>query len=251
MQGQLDAARDEVRRLRDELLKQILERDRLLFVESWRLRYRYMRLFAADECAAYDLHTKIICRSLRRQLLADGLDSHAAEDIVAKKADERHSIWLANMQKRNRVVDNAYGWCVGDEQLRQLDFYYSQCVRVLHPDLFPLANSAQRYRMAAVTRAYAYHDLQVLAAMLEALQLTDLPRYPLMSMGEEELAAEKQRLCACRAANERMLAQMSEAEPFCYRDLLADPAACDAKKQQLAELLCYLREQLTEDDLTT
>lgn len=248
MAGQLTAMQEEVRGLRRQLFWQILERDRLLFVETWQLKHKYMRLFAARECAAYELNTKIICRDLGRELATMGTDPDEAEALVAARADERHAVWLDRLRYRNKILDNSRGWRLNRQWFERLDYYYALCVRLIHPDLYPAAGARHRLQMTNITRAYAEHNLPVLELKPEVLQIDGLPGYGLLAMDEGELAAERSRLLGKLAVNAELIGALLADHPFELKPLLDDEAACAAKSRELDELLEHLRAKLRDDE---
>lgn len=247
MAGQLTAMQKDVRELRGQLFGQILKRDRLLFVETWQLEHKYMRLFAARECAAYELNGRIICRQLRRELATMGVDPDEVEAAVAARAAERHAVWLDRMRRRNKILDNSNGWRLNRQWFERLDCYYALCVRLIHPDLYPKAGPKHCLQMTAITRAYARHNLPVLALKPEVLQIDGLPGYGLLDMDEGELIAERRRLQGKLADNAQLMQALLADHPFELKPLLDDEAACAAKSCELDELLEYLRAKLLAD----
>lgn len=239
----LSEMQQEICRLLRQLYIQILARDRLLFVEGTLLRVKYLRLFATAECAAYDLHSKILCRNLASRAERGNMSQNEAAAMVQELADERHEVWLAHMQHRNLILEGSAAQ-MSDLQLGWLDHYYARCVALLHPDLHPEVTPLHRQQMADVTRAYQGFDVPLLVDLLQQAASRALPMYNLMDLDDTQLVAEKQRLSALIAENGELMRQVSAEFPYYLRPLLDSAEMCAQKRQQLDDLLIYLRAKL-------
>lgn len=218
----------EVRQLWEQLYHQILCRDKMFFVEGPQLEQAYLRLFAAKEGAAYDLHTQIL---------------HKQQRLTDAGLAERHQRWLAYMRRRSALLNIGQPRQRNRDRLARLDFYYAQAVKLAHPDLYPAASRQQRAAMLAAARAYRDHNLPLLTLKVELMTLSPLPSY---KPNKAELKAEQHRLHNCLVQNSRLMQLANADYPYNLRPLLENRAACNAKLRELDELLAYLREQLAE-----
>lgn len=237
----------EAKELRQKLFRQILHRDRLLFIEGRLLEEKYLRLFAVKECAVYELNTQLLCAELQGELTERGMSAAEIDRAVRDKQAERHEIWLAHLHHRNVMLLDGQDRNLTSHWYERLDYYYGLCVRMLHPDLHPNANAKQRQMMVNITRDYERRNLSVLAIKPELLLLEELPRFRPEDLDEAALAAECERLRSAIADNEAMVKTVERAHPYNLRCLLEDDAACAAKLRELDELLAYLREKLSAE----
>lgn len=235
---------DELYELREQVFRQIIKRDRLVFVEGWQLTRAYLRLFAIKECTAYELHTKLLMKPRRAELLAAGKTPTEAEALLEQEFAERHQVWLAQMRYRNAVLDDGKEWPRDRRYFKRLNLYYARAVSLLHPDLYPAADRSQRAQLLEITQAYKEHNLPLLSLKFDLLQLSPLPVYTISD--RTELNRERARLRGCLANIAEMLAAIEAEEPYTLRPLLLDPAKCAAKRQELDELIAYLRQKLAE-----
>lgn len=241
------ALQKEVAGQRERLFNRILERDQMICVDSWRLRHKYLGLFAAKECAVYDVNTKVLARKLADKLAAEGLPPDEVQRRLEELAAKRHDVWLAHVQHRNQIVENGHGWRLDKHWFERLHYFYAECVRLIHPDIFPAVGAELRDEMAKARDAYAGRDLIYLALLPEMLQGMKLPQYNLWAMTESELQAELARLAAKLQEIETEVSGLKCEHPYYLQELLDDEAACAEYAGTLDELLAYLRAKLPED----
>lgn len=233
MSASANLLKENIRSLRRQLFRQILQRDELLFIKAARLEAQYMQLFAAKECAAYYLNTQLLCQN-------PNLSQQQRTDLFA----QRHKVWLAHMQHRNNILLKLPPRQQTARRFGLLNYYYARCVRLIHPDLYPTANLKQRQTMYNITLAYKNHELPLLAIKPEQLQQQSLPAYNLDNMCDDELAAEQQRLQNAINNNIAVMQAAEQGWPLNLQPLLQDAAACAARQQLLDELLRHLKQQL-------
>lgn len=240
----------EVMALREQLLEKILTRDRMLFVESWLLKYKYMRLFSAKECAIYDMNSRVLCCKLQQKLTKEGFKPEEIGSRLAEFKAMRHEVWLAHMQYRNRALQNTHSFKLNRHWFDRLDCNYALCVRLIHPDLYPDATDWHRRQMKAITAAYGEHNLPYLALKPEMLQMDRLPSYAPEKFSLEELAAERERLLCAIADCDSMMKLCESERPLNLRQLLSDDAACQDYAKLLDDVLLMLRDKLKSEDIS-
>lgn len=251
--------RNEMKRLRKELGKLILEEDNLVYIECENIRAKYIREFGSKEY-------KILKLSLSYQKLLRKIE------ILQAKLNRKDSISIDFLNRLDRDIEKEFqkyleelnskleeiNWAAdrfGLDRITGQEFIdfkkkYKELVKKLHPDLNPGIDTKMLEIFYKVVDAYKngwseiidlYYELIILADDYNAED--DRLNY------KSEIGRLKEKIEKIKAS----IADIKNSYPYIYKDLLDSPQETQNHKKELDDLIesykisnQYLEDRLKE-----
>ena len=227
----------EIEKLRVELSMLLLERDELNFVICRNLETEYMLKLGGLEhqlylkqCEAQRLkrEAELIRAALNRQEKPDlsQIESSLDEEFAdfQEKLDEQ-------VQKMNEALKHNSGEPLSSEDTKELKSLYRKIVKRLHPDLNPNSTDAEMQLFENAVTAYKNGDLLSVRAIYE--MVGDDSAAPDETDTMQALIKTKKHLEEILAGIKEEISAIKSRYPYTERELLADDAKVEEKKQQL------------------
>ena len=238
--------REDVERLRAELLALLLERDELVHVTCRNIEMRYMLTLGALEYKAYELHCTVLRlkrkiemiqarRNRQEKLVLSEIESALDDEFDAyrRRLDEQ-------IHRMNAALERNRGKLLSKEDARELKRLYRAIVKALHPDLHPDADPAQARLFHNAVSAYENGDLNGLRLIGEMASAPVLP-----DRDEDGLVAlekEKERLTELLEAVREEIEGIKDEYPYILKSIVESPERTAAKRAELEKDAARLRE---------
>lgn len=251
--------RDEMKRLREELERLILEEDNLIYIECENIRAKYIREFGSKEYKILKL--SLSYQKLRRKI-----------EVLQAKLNRKETISREFINRLDRDIEKEFqkyleelnakleeiNWAADRFGLNKItgqefiDFKkkYKELVKKLHPDLNPGIDTKMLEIFYKVVDAYKngwseiidlYYELIVLADDYNAED--DRLNY------KAEIGRLKEKIEKIKAS----IADIKNSYPYIYKDLLDSPQETQNHKKELDDLIesyktsnKYLEDRLKE-----
>ena len=251
--------RDEMKRLREELERLILEEDNLVYIECENIRAKYIREFGSKEY-------KILKLSLSYQKLLRKIE------ILQAKLNRKDSISIDFLNRLDRDIEKEFqkyleelnakleeiNWAADRFGLNKItgqefiDFKkkYKELVKKLHPDLNPGIDTKMLEIFYKVVDAYKNGWSEIIDLYYELIVLGDDYNAEDDRLNyKAEIGRLKEKIEKIKAS----IADIKNSYPYIYKDLLDSPQETQNHKKELDNLIesyktsnKYLEERLKE-----
>ena len=249
--------RDEMKRLREELERLILEEDNLIYIECENIRAKYIREFGSKEYKILKL--SLSYQKLRRKIEILQAKLNRKETIsrdflnrldrdIEKEFQKYMEELNAKLEEINWAADRFSSDKITGQEFIDFKKKYKELVKKLHPDLNPGIDTKLLEIFYKVVDAYKngwseiidlYYELIVLADDYNAED--DRLNY------KAEIGRLKEKIEKIKAS----IADIKNSYPYIYKDLLDSPQETQNHKEELDDLIeSYKRfSQYLEDRL--
>ena len=229
--------RAQLARLRAELAELYAQRDELSFIICKNLEMEYMLKVGALEYEVYEAQCRLLRLKRKLEWIQAKKNRREAIVIAAIEAQldqefaEYQKQLLAQVDKMHAALERRNAETLSVEEARVLKTLYRRIVKTLHPDLHPQAGSMQRRWFEHAVKAYKNGDLLTLRAIGEMVEAGTPER------GECPMKEKKERLQTRIDAIKANIEEIRHSYPYTMKELLADEAKTEAKRQELSALL--------------
>jgi len=202
------------KKLYDEVLELILERDNTTFFAMKDMEIKYGEAMEGRALELQKLRIEAVRLERRIAYLEAGMSSEDA--IVRADYDLAEDDMLYEMQRR---VKN-YRAALSEDEAEELDEVYTEILKVLHPDLNPDQTLDTATLFIDLTSAYEYcriDDLKKIKEQTDAIKVRALEE-----LNDEEIKERQKALKASRTQIRGMLEDMLDDHPFDKEDMLDD-----------------------------
>ncbi len=238
--------REDVEKLRAELLALLLEQDELVHVVCRNIEMRYMLTLGGLECKVYELRCTVL--RLRRKIEMIQARRNRQEKIVLSEIesalDDEFDAYRRRLDEQigrmNAALERSRGELLSKEDARELKKLYRAIVKALHPDLHPDADPAQVRLFHNAVSAYENGDLNGLRLIGEMVSAPALPDRD--EDGLVVLAKEKERLMELLGAVREEIEGIKEEYPYILKSIVESPERTAAKRAELERDAARLRE---------
>ena len=235
--------RDEMKRLRKELEKLILEEDNLVYIECENIRAKYIREFGSKEY-------KILKLSLSYQKLLRKIE------ILQAKLNRKDSISIDFLNRLDRDIEKEFqnymeelnakleeiNWAAdrfGLDKITGQEFIdfkkkYKELVKKLHPDLNPAIDPKLLEIFYKVVDAYKNGWIEIIDLYYELIILADDYNAEDDRLNyKAEIGRLKEKIEKIKAS----IADIKNSYPYIYKDLLDSPQETQNHKKELDDLI--------------
>ena len=238
--------REDVEKLRAELLALLLEQDELVHVVCRNIEMRYMLTLGGLEYKVYELRCTVL--RLRRKIEMIQARRNRQEKIVLSEIesalDDEFDAYRRRLDEQidrmNAALERNRGELLSKEDARELKKLYRAIVKALHPDLHPDADPAQVRLFHNAVSAYENGDLDGLRLIGEMVSAPALPDCD--EDGLVVLAKEKERLMELLGAVREEIEGIKEEYPYILKSIVESPERTAAKRAELERDAARLRE---------
>lgn len=251
--------RDEMKKLREELERLILEEDNLIYIECENIRAKYIREFGSKEYKILKL--SLSYQKLRRKIEILQAKLNRKETIsrdflnrldrdIEKEFQKYMEELNAKLEEINWAADRFSSDKITGQEFIDFKKKYKELVKKLHPDLNPGIDTKLLEILYKVVDAYKngwseiidlYYELIVLADDYNAED--DRLNY------KAEIGRLKEKIEKIKAS----IADIKNSYPYIYKDLLDSPQETQNHKKELDDLIesyktsnKYLEDRLKE-----
>lgn len=250
--------RAENRRLRDELIKLITDRDHLTTAVVPAIEAQYNLKIGFLEYEAFVIECDMRRARRRLELAQQHFNRGAAIpfELIERELESEFSQWQAKIEEMKRAVEAARAFdltpCLSATETRELQTLYRQLAKRLHPDLNPCQSVRDRNLWLQVAVAYRDAALEELRTL--ALLLDDEPADGANSTNDTNDKSEdasvlenlRRRQAELRAQIERALAQLAHIKtrpPYTLLEKLQDATWLTTRAAELHNQITLLKER--------
>lgn len=232
--------KDEVAKLKKELVSAINERDELIAVVCPNIEMQYMLLFGDIEYKA--LNIELAYRRIKRKAELIIARKNMGEKVnfveIEKELDEELKEFLEKLEETldgiNRSLSRSKGERMSAESRERFKSMYREIVRKLHPDLHPGESSEQLELFFRAVEAYRNGDSAAMK-FIYAIVCDEAEKENQSTI--TQLSEERDRLIeAVRVTNED-IAAIKGRFPYTMKELLSDDEKIAEKKRTLEKAI--------------
>lgn len=251
--------RNEVKRLREELEKLILEEDNLVYIECENIRAKYIREFGSKEYNILKLSLRY--QKLRRKIEILQAKLNRKEIItrdflnkIDKDIEKEFQKYLeelnAKLEEINRAADRFGLDKITGQEFIDFKKKYKELVKILHPDLNPGIDTKMQEIFYKVVDAYKSGWTEIIDLYYELIVLGDDYNTNCDRLNyKAEIGRLKEKIEKIKAS----IADIKNSYPYIYKDLLDSPQETQNHKKELDDLIesyktsnKYLEDRLKE-----
>lgn len=216
-----------MRKLYDEVIELLLERDRMTYFESKSLQIRYNKATEGLPLKLQRLQIDMVKLQYVLAAVQDGVDRGEAE----RRAEEEliSDEMFYEMQMHLQDVRAA----LSEDECEELDETYAEILKILNPDLNPYQTLDSASLFITASSAYEYCRLDALSEALEAAKKFRTPDFDTMT--DEEIAERQKALKTARGQIRTMIDDMEDEFPFDKADVIDDEDELAAEKERLSK----------------
>ncbi|MGI6721866.1 MAG: hypothetical protein ACOX4I_04865 [Anaerovoracaceae bacterium] len=215
---EFDSLKKEVEQLHNKVVKLVLRRDDIKFVEckNIEMKYmmtigvvenRYMQLQGAERRLARKI--ELMQAMINRQ---EKISMPLIEQILNKEFSEFEYVMSAHVSMLDEAMMRNNSESLSAEEVSELKSSYRKIVKALHPDLHPEVTEAQLRMFRLAVEAYEKGDMQTMRTIKEAIVDSSVE----ISGGDgiETLKKEKERLSKMLDEVKKEIKEIVESFPY-------------------------------------
>ncbi len=218
-------AAKKTKKLYDEVLELLLERDRMTYFDSKALQLRYNEATEGLSLKLQRLQIDMIKLQYVLAAVQEGTDRGEAE----RRADEEllQDELFYEMQRQLKNPRDL----LSEDECEELDEIYSELLTILNPDLNPCQTLDTASLFISASSAYEYCRKDDLRAILDEARKFKTPDYEAMS--DSEHAQRQKDLKTARGQIRTMIEEIEDEFPFDKEEILDDEDELAAEKERL------------------
>ena len=235
--------RNEVKRLREELEKLILEEDNLVYIECENIRAKYIREFGSKEYKILKL--SLSYQKLRRKIEILQAKLNRKEIItrdflnkIDKDIEKEFQKYLeelnAKLEEMNWAVDRSGLEKITGQKLIDFKKKYKELVKKLHPDLNPGIDPKLLEIFYKVIDAYKNGWTEIIDLYYEIIVLSE--EFDL-NEGLKNYEVEIERLRGKIEKVKAYIEDIKNSYPYIYKDIVESPQEIKNRKKDLEDLI--------------
>ena len=246
---------NDIRTLRSEIAKRILERDELQFHICKALEAEYMTKIGALEYKVYEFECKLWRIRRKIELIQAKLNRQEVVilPLIEKMLDEEFREYEERLTEYLQMVTEAL-WvanldCLSPPEIEEIKTLYRRIMKSLHPDLNPNQSEEHQILFLQAVKAYSESDLHTLQTI--DLLITSISEPTSDDSDLEQMEKQKVELTNRLEKLLAMIENIKNSFPYNTRELLQDEKRLSNRQhtlnvtlQEFAELYKQYENQL-------